>query len=194
LHTGVVVGKEITKKYYGEAHKKSYYLGCSTGGRQGFTAVQSYPDDFDGVVAGAPAIDFANAISGGATFYTIFGNPGDPTYVPAGALWALIHSEVLNQCDAIDGAVDGIIEDPMLCEFRPEALQCPPGVINSTTCLTSAQVVAVRTAFADYYGLDGQLIFPRMQPGSETLSQYTFYTNGPFQYAVDWFRYVVYSE
>lgn len=54
LHTGVVVGKEITKRYYGTAHKKSYYLGCSTGGRQGFKAVQSYPNDFDGVVAGAP--------------------------------------------------------------------------------------------------------------------------------------------
>ena len=54
LHTGVVVGKEITKQYYGKPHNKSYYLGCSTGGRQGFKAVQSYPDDFDGVVAGAP--------------------------------------------------------------------------------------------------------------------------------------------
>ena len=54
MHTGVVVGKEITKQYYGCAHSKSYYLGCSTGGRQGFKAVQDYPDDFDGVVAGAP--------------------------------------------------------------------------------------------------------------------------------------------
>lgn len=54
LHTGVVIGKEVTKQYYGAAHKKSYYLGCSTGGRQGFKAVQSYPDDFDGVLAGAP--------------------------------------------------------------------------------------------------------------------------------------------
>lgn len=54
MHTGVVVGKEVTKKFYGKEHKKSYYLGCSTGGRQGFKAVQSYPNDFDGVVAGAP--------------------------------------------------------------------------------------------------------------------------------------------
>ena len=54
LHTGVVVGKDITQQYYGQAHNKSYYLGCSTGGRQGFEAVQNYPDDFDGVIAGAP--------------------------------------------------------------------------------------------------------------------------------------------
>jgi feruloyl esterase len=56
MHTGVVVGKAITKQYYGTAHKKSYYLGCSTGGRQGFKAVQTYPNDFDGVVAGSPVL------------------------------------------------------------------------------------------------------------------------------------------
>jgi len=70
MHTGVVVGKEITKQYYGEAYTKSYYLGCSTGGRQGFKAVQSYPDDFDGVVAGAPALDFASLTSWSSSFYT----------------------------------------------------------------------------------------------------------------------------
>ena len=194
MHTGVVVGKQITKKYYGEAHKKSYYLGCSTGGRQGFKAVQSYPEDFDGVVAGAPALDFAYLTSWSATFYKIFGDPGSPTYIPAGALWSLIHAEILSQCDSIDGAIDGIVEDPMLCQFRPEALLCAPGIKNSTTCLTSAQVGAVKEAFADYYGIDGQLIYPRMQPGSEKVAQFIYYTAGPFPYSADWFRYVVYSK
>ena len=60
MHTGVVVGKRITKQYYGTAHRKSYYLGCSTGGRQGFKAVQDYPGDFDGVVAGAPVRTASN--------------------------------------------------------------------------------------------------------------------------------------
>lgn len=69
MHTGVVVGKEITNQYYNQTYKKSYYLGCSTGGRQGFKAVQSYPDDFDGVVAGAPALDFAYLSAWSATFY-----------------------------------------------------------------------------------------------------------------------------
>ena len=55
LHTGVVVGKQLVETFYGAPHNKSYYLGCSTGGRQGFKAVQDFPDDFDGVVAGAPA-------------------------------------------------------------------------------------------------------------------------------------------
>jgi feruloyl esterase len=135
----------------------------------------------------------ASLTSWSATFYRIFGNPNDPTYIPAGALWSLIHQEVLKQCDGIDGAVDGIIEDPLLCQFRPEALQCAPGVTNSSSCLTSAQVGAVRAAFTDFYGVDGKLIYPRMQPGSELTAQYVYYTSGPFPYSVDWFRYVVYS-
>jgi feruloyl esterase len=90
--------------------------------------------------------------------------------------------------------VDGIIEDPELCRFRPEALQCPPQAMNTTGCLTSAQVGAVRAAFTDFYGVDGKLIFPRMQPGSEVIAQYVYYTSGAFPYSTDWFRYVVYSK
>ena len=52
IHTNVVIGKEITKNFYGEAHTKSYYFGCSTGGRQGLKSVEDFPQDFDGVVAG----------------------------------------------------------------------------------------------------------------------------------------------
>lgn len=128
-----------------------------------------------------------------ATFYKIFGTPNKPSFIPPGALWTSIHQGILDQCDGIDGVVDGIIEDPLLCQFRPEALQCPHGTTNSSTCLTSAQVAAVREVFTDYYGVDGKIIYPRMQPGSELEAEYIYYTTGPFPYSVDWFRYVVYS-
>lgn len=140
LHTGVVVGKEITKQFYGSSHKKSYYLGCSTGGRQGFKSVQTYPNDFDGVLAGSPALNFPSLDAWSAHFYPIFGDPGSPTFV-SNALWAVVNQEIMIQCDGIDGVVDGIIEDPELCRFRPEALQCSPNVTNSTTCLTGVQVI-----------------------------------------------------
>jgi hypothetical protein len=192
LHTGVVVGKELTKQFYGTAHKKSYYLGCSTGGRQGFKSVQSYPLDFDGVLAGAPALNYPNLNSWSNHFYPIFGDPGNATFVPV-PLWVAIHQEILNQCDAIDGVVDGIIENPELCRFRPEAMQCASGSANSSTCLTGAQAKAVREAFTDYYGVDGKLIYPRMQPGSEIIASLVYYFNGAFSYSSDWFRYVVYS-
>jgi feruloyl esterase len=187
-----VVGKELTKQFYGTAHKKSYYLGCSTGGRQGFKLVQSYPLDFDGVLAGAPALNYPNLNSWSAHFYPIFGDPGNAKFVPVG-LWTVIHQEILNQCDGIDGVIDGIVEDPELCRFRPEALQCPPGTTKSSTCSTGAQVGAVRKAFTDFYGVDGNLIYPRMQPGSEIIASFVYYTGGPFSYSSDWFKYVVYS-
>lgn len=100
----------------------------------------------------------------------------------------------MNQCDGIDGVVDGIIEDPELCRFRPETLQCPPGTTNSSTCLTSAQVGSVREVFTDFYGVDEKLIYPRMQPGSEIIASLVYYSDGAFSYSTDWFNYVVYSK
>lgn len=199
IHTGVTIGKVLTDSYYGTAHKKSYYLGCSTGGRQGFKSAQAYPDDFDGIVAGAPAVDFPQLTSWSATFYTYFGGPNSTSYIPPGAAWEAIHQEILNQCDSIDGVVDGIIEDPSLCNFRPEALLCPSASNSTSTnttaiCFSKPQVKALRKTFTDYYGLRGELIFPRMQPGSEEIAQFIYYTTGPFPYSVDWFRYVVYSK
>ncbi len=195
VHTGVVLGKSITAQFYGSTHKKSYYLGCSTGGRQGFKSVQEYPLDFDGVVAGAPALDFTYLTSWSASFYTYFGDANSSSYIPPGPAWAMVHKEILKQCDGLDGALDGILEDPDLCRFRPEALLCASNatVTNTTTCLTKPQVVALRTTFSDYYGVNGDLIFPRMQPGSEAVAQFLYYTSGAFPYSVDWFRYVVYS-
>lgn len=182
LHTGVVVGKEITNVFYGEAYTKSYYLGCSTGGRQGFKEIQDFPDDFDGVVAGAPAFDFNHLTDWSENFYNVLGPDTTATYVPA-ALWPVIHSEILNQCDGIDGALDGIIEDPELCYWRPETLICSPGQ-NTSTCLTGTQAAAVRQVYEPLYGVDGTLLYPRMQPGSELIAIFLYYTGAPFIYSL----------
>ncbi|PBP28443.1 hypothetical protein BUE80_DR000526 [Diplocarpon rosae] len=194
MHTGVLVGKQLTEKFYGSAHHKSYYLGCSTGGRQGFKAVQTYPEDFDGVVVGAPALNFPSLISWNAHFYTILGKEGDPNFVSP-VLWrGLIHIEVLHQCDGIDGALDGIIEDPSLCHFNPETLLCPSESSDTTSCLTPVQVSAVRKVYEDYYGADGELIYPRLQPGAEQMAATVLFRGKPFPYSEDWFRYVVYKN
>ncbi|KAG9234077.1 tannase and feruloyl esterase-domain-containing protein [Amylocarpus encephaloides] len=196
MHIGVVIGKQVSAQYYGTAHTKSYYLGCSTGGRQGFKAIQTYPEDFDGVVAGAPAFAFPNLTAWSGHFYPMFGNASSASYIPAGSKWQLVHQEVLKQCDAIDGIADGILEDPNLCHFRPESLQCVSSrpSTNTANCLTKPQVKAVREALSDYLDDKGNLIYPRLQPGAEILASNVLFANGPFPYTTDWFRYVVYND
>ena len=106
--------------------------------------------------------------------------------------WVLVHENVLRQCDKRDGVEDGILEDPDLCYYRPDTLQCPSS--NSTGCLTSAQVQTVRQVFEPYYGVNGSLIYPRMQPGSELSAAYIYYNGQPFQYTVDWLRYAILND
>lgn len=191
VHTGVVVGKEISKSFYGKTHKKSYYLGCSTGGRQGFKSAQAYPDDFDGIVAGAPAVAFTNLTSWSGHFFTITGTKNSSSFVPAN-LWPIIHKDILAQCDGLDGAVDGILEDPLLCNYRPESLICQG--TNTTNCLTGTQAAAVRAIYSPLYGNGGALVFPRLQPGAELLGLSSIlFTGAGFSYTDDWFEYVVFN-
>ena len=103
LHTTADAGKALANAFYGKPHSKSYYLGCSLGGRQGIKSAEMLPNDFDGIVAGAPGVDFNNLISWRARFFTITGAANSTNFIPATAWKTWIHDEVLRQCDAIDG-------------------------------------------------------------------------------------------
>ena len=97
-------------------------------------------------------------------------------------MWStLIHDEVLQQCDAIDGVNDGIIEHPSLCTFRPETLVCTRD--GKTDCLTPVQVELVREVFRPMTGENGELIYPAMQPGGEVLAAKGLYAGKPFRYS-----------
>ncbi|KAL1743536.1 Tannase/feruloyl esterase [Schizophyllum fasciatum] len=192
VHTGVVVGKQLTEIFYGVPHDKSYYLGCSTGGRQGWKMIQDFPEDFDGVVAGAPAMAFHGLQYWSGSFYTVTGTANDSTFVPS-EFWATaIHQEVLNQCDALDGATDGILENPDLCNFDVTPLICSDG--NTTNCLTETQAETVRTVLSPIHDKKGELVYPRMQPGAEVLAGFAQFGGQPFSYATEWYRYVVYND
>lgn len=197
VHTGVVVGKAITKAYYQHDYTKSYYLGCSTGGRQGFKEVQSFPSDFDGVVVGAPALAFNNLSSWSGSFYQYTGPNTSATWLSPDE-WALVHTDILNQCDDLDGVKDGIIEDPDLCYYRPVTLQCAPDASNTSACLSAAKVGTVTKVFQPYWGWGANnqtaLIFPRMQPGSELSDAFIYYNGQPFPYTEDWYRYAILED
>ncbi|EDU47564.1 Tannase domain containing protein [Pyrenophora tritici-repentis] len=192
LHTGVVVGKQITQDFYGKPHDKSFYLGCSTGGRQGFKSAQDFPDDFDGIIAGAPAVAFNNLTSWSGHFYPITGPSNSSTFIPL-PLWSVIHDDVMKQCDGLDGLVDGILEDPLMCHYDPSGLVCAEGS-NSSACLTPTQVQTVKKFFAPLVNDQGDLVYPPIQYGVET-EVAAFLANGqPFPYTTDWFRYAIYND
>ena len=148
---------------------------------QGVKAAEMFPSDFDGIVAGSPALDFNNLQSWRARFFPITGSASTSDFILPATWTNLIHGEVLNQCDGLDGAVDGIIEDPNLCSFRPEALLCKEK--TTTDCLTSIQVEKVREIFSPFYRENGSLIYPAMQPGSEVLAAMNLYAGKPFSYS-----------
>jgi feruloyl esterase len=107
-------------------------------------------------------------------------------------MWPVIHQDILDQCDGLDGYVDGIIEDPLKCNYTSKSLIC--GGTNTTDCLTPLQSETVQRVFEPLYADDGSLIYPRMQPGSEIVASHVQYSGTPFPYTVDWFRYAIYND
>jgi hypothetical protein len=151
---GAEIGKQIVEKYYDRAPTKSYFLGCSSGGRQGTQVALKFPGDFDGIVGGAPATDFNHAMGASGMISRYLGAPTSPPEASPKwimpDLWTLVSAEILQQCDASDGVFDGIIADPDAYEFRPEALQCTSG--KTASCLTPTQVDALRNLYSPLYG------------------------------------------
>ena len=158
----------------------------------GIKAAEAYPDDYDGIVAGCPAVDFNNLQGERAMFYPITGAAGSPNYIPLTTWTGLIHNEVLKQCDGIDGVEDGIIEVPDKCFFNPKTLQC--NGTQTANCLNAEQVGQLEKVYAPYTYPDGTLIFPRMNPGNELQAVSKLLAGTPFSYSEDWFRYVVYNN
>ncbi|KAF3903425.1 hypothetical protein ABW20_dc0100764 [Dactylellina cionopaga] len=141
------IGKKAIKRFYAEDIQKSYCAGCSTGGRQA-----------------APAINFEKLTAADAYLYKLTGPPGAPTFLTRDQ-WVLVHQMVVDQCDWIDGVLDGVLEDPMKCQPRPEALVCGAGQTwESDQCLTPTQVVTVRKFYEPFYGNNSELIAPRWNP------------------------------
>ncbi|KAJ7695354.1 tannase and feruloyl esterase [Mycena rosella] len=189
IHIEAVIGKQIVAEYYGRPHAKAYYIGCSTGGRQGTQTALKYPEDFDGIIAGAPATDFNRLLHWAGTLSRYVGAPNinsAPTFITP-ELWKFVAQEILNQCDGIDGVVDGIITEPDACEFRPEELLCDGN--GNSKCLTRLQVEALRKIYSPLYG-NGELIYPRFDPGSEGISPLLFAGKFPLS-TTDWLKYAV---
>jgi feruloyl esterase len=161
VHQMTVTGKQVAARYYGKAQDKALFIGCSTGGRMGMMETQRFPDDYDGVAAGAPVFSLRVQL---AEIYRdwVFSRPG-AALKPADL--KLVHDAVLDQCDASDGVKDGVVGDPATCRFDPANLRCKAG--QKSSCLTEAQVIALNRVYAEAKGRDGKTYAYPNSKGSE---------------------------
>jgi hypothetical protein len=162
LHVTAEMAKQLATVYYGAPPVRSYFQGCSTGGRQGLILAQRFPDDFDGIVAGAPLLNFTHMMIAFAhDAQTIAASP-----IPA-TKQKLLSDRIYSQCDAKDGLKDGIIDDPRICHFNPaqDLPQCAAGH-DGPECFTALQTEALTRIYSDIE-LDGQRVFPGWPTGSE---------------------------
>jgi feruloyl esterase len=192
IHVMAQADKAIIQAFYGARPAHAYFSGCSQGGQEALMSVQRYPQDFDGVIAGDPANFWThNQVD---HIFTVLATQGD-SYIPASKVPTL--AAAVNQaCDALDGIQDGILNDPRRCHFDPATLLCKAG--DAPTCLTSAQVDAVRKL---YQG-PGEQIYPGLLPGGEngpggwgnwiTGSQPG--VNGHANLGLPFFKYIVFED
>jgi feruloyl esterase len=190
VHEMTVQAKALINSFYGRAQQFSIWNGCSQGGRQGITAAVRYPADFDGVIAGAPAVNWMN-LHAGRMAANRAANRNEAATIPAGK-YALVHSAVMAACDMNDGVKDGLVENPLSCRFDPKVLQCTGS--DTANCLTPPQVESARVLYAPV--LDpktGQEILPGLAPGSEVAWAAAAGAR-PVSTALEAFKYIVFSD
>jgi feruloyl esterase len=163
VHEMVMKSKAIIAEYYSRSARFSYWNGCSTGGRQGIEDLQRYPSDFDGVIAGAPAI---NPRSAAQIMWVAQAVHKDvASFIPA-SKFPVIQKAVVKTCDINDGVNDGVLEDPRSCKFDPGAILCKGA--DGPDCLTTSQVETARKIYSPAINpRSKEQIFPGFEPGSE---------------------------
>ena len=166
LHVTTVNAKAITEAFYNAAPAYSYYTGCSKGGQMGLMEAQRYPDDFDGIIAGNPANDWTRFYAGAHLWYSLaMLDNNNEGWIPRSKLPAFGNA-VNAACDTLDGIEDGILQNPLACNFEPASIQCPAGVDNDS-CLTPQQVTAVEKIWSGVTTSSGELVYPGLVPGGE---------------------------
>jgi feruloyl esterase len=186
IHAMTVAAKSLVQRYYGRSQSRAYYQGCSTGGGQAFSAVQRFPDDYDGVIAGAPQ-NFPTHFRAALLNNWLAANATPESVLPA-ATMANVTKAILNQCGQPQEVTDGFLLNPQACTFDPAKLQCAPGQ-SDATCLTPAQIDTVKTVYGGLRSAKGTPIWPGLFVGSEAGWQAQGTAGGaPFATSSNFFR------
>lgn len=197
-HVVAVAAKVIIEKFYHSQPQYSFITGCSKGGHAGVMAAKRYPNDFDGVIARGPTVNYTdvNLVNCMDNARAVLNDRNEP--ILSSSEIPMIAGAVMAACDHKDGVIDGVINDPRLCDFDPQTLACDPGQV--TNCLSSQQVNAVKALYAPSKNAQGEVIYGGLPYGSEPewvgwvtplLEQLK-----PFAYyaATEYLKYIAYPE
>ena len=166
-HVVAIASKAIVAAFYGKAASFSYLTGCSKGGNAGVMAAMRYPGDFDGIIAGAPVLDYQRKVAVHFPWIAKAVTDAQDRAILSADKSPAIQAAVMAACDAIDGLKDGLIDDPRKCRFAAASLACPPGTDDSN-CLTPREVVALDKLYAQPVNSKGEVVYPAsMSYGSE---------------------------
>ncbi|MDB5975575.1 MAG: carboxylesterase [Nevskia sp.] len=193
-HLTAETGKALLLSYYGKAQQHSIFEGCSDGGREALMEAYRFPEDYDGIIAGAPANPWTRLM--GQFAWNTLANTATPEATLPAAKLSVLQDAVMKKCDALDGVKDGVLEDPRRCKFDPATVQCAAG--DREDCLTAAQV---QTARKIYQGpkspRTGKSLGPGFPPGSEAV-QWNQWITGPTSeqafFSTEFFRNMVFEK
>ncbi len=163
VHRMTVVAKQVVAAYFGRPADYAYYDDCSTGGRMGLVEVQRFPQDYDGVVVGAPVMHMARVTTTGIWQGRAFHGAG--RQAPTAEQLGYLADAVVAKCDGLDGVADGVLQDPLACEWDPDRVSCLADA--SPLCLQPDQVEAVREIYSGPITGDGTALHVPVPPGGE---------------------------
>lgn len=198
IHLMTLDAKHLVKAFYGSSAKHTYFNSCSNGGRQALMEAQRFPDDYDGIIAGAPANYWthllSNAVGNLQALLTT-----DASFIPPGKLPA-IQAAAQEACDLSDGVKDNVIENPSRCHFDVSVLRCKGN--DSDACLTADQITALTKLYAGGHLSNGSQYFPGYPPGGEAAKgNWDAWITGPqpghslmFAFGTQFFKNMVYSK
>ena len=167
-HLRALAAKALIKTYYGQPQRFAYFSGCSDGGREAMMEAERFPEDFDGISAGAPAMYFQIQNSLNHSWTQASNTRADGTKILQRDKLEVLHTAVIDHCDTLDGVKDGLLTDPRACKVDPKWVVCPMGGTVNSSCFTQEEWAAASKLYMGPTDKEGRHFLPGgWQPGSE---------------------------
>lgn len=163
-HAAAVAAKAVVAAYYGRPVEKSYFSACSNGGRDALMLAQRYPEDYDGIIAGAPALNWTGVMVAAQAYHQTYERTPGAERLPAKL--GMVREAVMRKCDQLDGVVDDVLENPLACDFDPGELACAEGQ-SGDRCLTAGEIQVARTIYGGLHTASGERIIHGLPVSSE---------------------------